>query len=607
MNCGHRVPASKLPTIQPKPAKPATHITFIGPSRARFSLPRNGRKDVAAPFEAGPPIRHPTPFPSQRVDPSAGNHLLRATFPFKPKPKPVTLPSTSTLNPKSSNSTTHDLAIVGGGFAGAILAQIARQLGRSVLLVERDRHPRFAIGESSTPIANLILEELSDRYRLPALKPLSKWGTWQATYPDIGCGLKRGFSFYHHSAGSPWHSTPGRERELLVAANPSDPIADTHWYRPDFDAFLFAEAARLGTDVHESTQLDPPEFTGDVIHLRGRNPDGPFHATARLLIDASGPRGYLHRSLGLAEATPDAHRHTESVFSHFRHVPLWADLHPPSGTPPFPPDAAALHHVWDAGWMWVLRFNNGLTSAGFARRRESRPPTSPAKLWREHLERFPSIAEAFVGSEPVRPFTHLPQLSFRSSRAAGPRWAMLPIAAGFVDPLLSTGFPLSLLGIERIARLLESDATPDFTAYGEAVLADLDITFDLIAALYRAMPDFDTFRELTMLYFTAAIYTETARRLGRPSMAPGFLMRDHSTFGPTLRQCLAQAGKEPGAATRDKIRTLIEPFNLAGLCSPAKHHWYGCEASDLYAAAHRIQATPDDITQLLRRAGFDNG
>jgi fructose 1,6-bisphosphatase len=90
-------------------------------------------------------------------------------------------------------------------------------------------------------------------------------------------------------------------------------------------------------------------------------------------------------------------------------------------------------------------------------------------------------------------------------------------------------------------------------------------------------------------------------------MAPGFLMRDHSTFGPTLRQCLAQAGNEPGAKTREAIRTLIEPFNLAGLCSPAKHHWYGCEASDLYAAAHRIQATPDDITQLLRRAGFDNG
>ncbi len=523
---------------------------------------------------------------------------------FKPEPEAVTFPPTSSLNLKSSNSHTHDLAIVGGGFAGSILAQIARQLGRSVLLVERDRHPRFVIGESSTPIANLILEELSDRYHLPALKPLTKWGTWQAAYPHIGCGLKRGFSFYHHPAGSPWTDTPDRARELLVAASPSDTIADTHWYRPDFDAFLFAEAARLGADIHESTELDPPEFAGDAVHLHGRGPDGPFRATTRLLIDASGPRGYLHRSLGLSEATPEVHRHTESVFTHFRHVPRWADLHPPSGTPPFPPDAAALHHVWDSGWMWVLRFNNGITSAGFARRRETCQSTPPAELWREQLERFPSIADAFVGSEPIRPFTHLPQLSFRTSRAAGPRWAMLPIAAGFVDPLLSTGFPLSLLGIERIARLLESSATPDFTHYGESVLADLDITFDLIAALYRCMPDFDTFRELTMLYFTAAIYAETARRLGRPSMAPGFLMRDHAAFGPTLRQCLARAGHEPGATTREAIRSCIEPFNLAGLCSVAKRQWYGCEASDLYASAHRIHATPDDFTDLLRRAGF---
>ena len=87
-------------------------------------------------------------------------------------------------------------------------------------------------------------------------------------------------------------------------------------------------------------------------------------------------------------------------------------------------------------------------------------------------------------------------------------------------------------------------------------------------------------------------------------MAPGFLMREHPVFGPGLRQCLAQAGHEPGATTRDAIRSCIEPFNLAGLCSAAKRHWYGCEASDLYASAHRIGATPDDITQLLRRAGF---
>ena len=61
----------------------------------------------------------------------------------------------------------------------ALTAMIARRLGFSVVLVERERHPRFAIGESSTPLANLLLEEIADDYDLPCVRPLSKWGTWQ--------------------------------------------------------------------------------------------------------------------------------------------------------------------------------------------------------------------------------------------------------------------------------------------------------------------------------------------------------------------------------------------------------------------------------------------
>ena len=76
-----------------------------------------------------------------------------------------------------------DLCVVGSGFGGSLLAMIARRLGRSVVLIERGSHPRFAIGESSTPLANLLWEELTRRYSLPSLLPLAKWGTWQRTYP----------------------------------------------------------------------------------------------------------------------------------------------------------------------------------------------------------------------------------------------------------------------------------------------------------------------------------------------------------------------------------------------------------------------------------------
>ncbi len=78
-----------------------------------------------------------------------------------------------------------DVVVVGSGFAGALTALAFRRTGRRVVLVERGRHPRFAIGESSTPLANLLLEEIADRYDLPRVRAFSKWGTWQRAHPDV--------------------------------------------------------------------------------------------------------------------------------------------------------------------------------------------------------------------------------------------------------------------------------------------------------------------------------------------------------------------------------------------------------------------------------------
>src|SRR5580698_1476123 len=115
---------------------------------------------------------------------------------------------------------------------------IARRSGRSVLLLEKGKHPRFAIGESSTPLTNLLLEDLTTRYNLPALTPLAKWGTWQQAYPDVACGLKRGFTFYHHTLGEAAMTDSSRANQLLVTASPHDRIADTHWYRAELTSCL---------------------------------------------------------------------------------------------------------------------------------------------------------------------------------------------------------------------------------------------------------------------------------------------------------------------------------------------------------------------------------
>src|SRR5580765_8465481 len=139
-----------------------------------------------------------------------------------------------------------DIAVVGSGFAGSLTALALGRRGRRVALVERGRHPRFAIGESSTPLANLLLEHIADRYELPRLRVFSKWGTWQRARPEVAAGLKRGFTFYFHRPGLPFDADPSHERQLLVAASPHDDIGDTHWYRPDFDHALVREAEEAG-------------------------------------------------------------------------------------------------------------------------------------------------------------------------------------------------------------------------------------------------------------------------------------------------------------------------------------------------------------------------
>src|SRR5438093_13117762 len=113
-----------------------------------------------------------------------------------------------------------DVAIVGSGFAGSLMALALRSRGTRVVLIERGQHPRFVIGESSTPLANLLLEELADRYDLPQIRVFSKWGTWQRSRPDVGGGLKRGFTFFFHQPGERFGDDREHERQLMVAASP---------------------------------------------------------------------------------------------------------------------------------------------------------------------------------------------------------------------------------------------------------------------------------------------------------------------------------------------------------------------------------------------------
>ena len=184
----------------------------------------------------------------------------------------------------------------------------------------------------------------------------------------------------------------------------------------------------------------------------------PLHIAAGFVVDASGPRGFMHRVLNLEPATLRWLPHTHGLYSHFEDVDRWDRLMPSTGTP-YHPDDAALHHVFPGGWIWILRFNNGITSAGAALTHDVASTLDLAKpeaAWNELLTRLPSVRNQFQRARALIPFVHVPRLAFRARQMSGQRWAMLPSAAGVIDPLLSTGFPLTLLGITRLLDVLET-------------------------------------------------------------------------------------------------------------------------------------------------------
>jgi tetracycline 7-halogenase / FADH2 O2-dependent halogenase len=510
----------------------------------------------------------------------------------------------------------YDLAIIGSGFAGSLLAMIAHQLGRSVVLLERGSHPRMVIGESSTPLSNLLLQELATRYDLPALLPLTKWGSWQQHYPEVGCGLKRGFSFFHHELGHPGNIR--FDKQMLVAASPHDVIADTHWYRADFDHLLVREAQRLGVVYHDDVNLRQFNETEEYVELAGERHRQDVRFRARFVVDATGPRGCLHRLLGLPEAMLPNMPTTHALYSHFSDVKR-LDEDAPFGTgdkPPYPVDDAAVHHVFDGGWIWVLRFNNGITSAGIAATESAAVRlglAEKAPAWQRLLDQIPALREQFSGAIARQPFTYLPRLGFRSGVITGERWALLPSAAGFVDPLLSSGFPLTLLGVSRMAEALDRHWNqPSFVtellAYAASTDGELLATSRLIGALYANMNNFDAFRTVSLLYFAAASFSETVRRLGKPHLAQSFLLHNDPCFGPAAEALLNRA--VAGVSINDtanfvrEVQRMIEPFDVAGLCASPRNGWYPVDAEDLKQAAWKVGATVEEIDDTLQRCGF---
>ena len=520
----------------------------------------------------------------------------------------------------------HDVAIIGSGFAGSVLARILNRQGKKVLLLERETHPRFSLGESSTPLAGLCLERLAKRWDLPDLRDLATYGRWMDRLPHLRRGLKRGFTFYDHRVGEPFRNSGFNEARLMVAASPDDRVADTHWLRADVDLHLVERARAEGVDYRDSNRVVGLEIDSDAVTLtvQPTKAGQPTAAKAQkirvaFVVDAGGAAGVIPRLLEIPPRMEMPRIDTGLLFAHFKGVKPFEAVAEGAvvGDGPYPESRAAVHHILADGWMYQLMFDHGVTSAGLVLRNDrldleiSAVTQDPSAAWTHFLRRYPSLEAQFADAAPVTRIRYLPRLQYQYSRSAGPRWFLLPHAYAFFDPLFSVGMAWSLTAVERLADLMEN-GLESWRSYSLLLNHEADQVRYLIEAAYAGMDDFELFTAVCLLYFATVSFTEVQQRLSREedrSLAwQGFLgARD-----PVVQSLLVQARDrllkrdEDGLENfPDWVRRRIAPRDIAGLASPKASNLYPVDFGLLIERSRLLGLEPEEIRAALPKLRGD--
>ncbi len=488
----------------------------------------------------------------------------------------------------------YDILVAGGGFAGSLTALILQKSGFNVCLLEKGQHPRFAIGESSTPVADMILRELSSKHNLPWLHDFSRYGTWQQSHPEIVCGIKRGFSFFKHYPGKDFTTDENHKNELLVAASSSDRESDTNWLRADFDAFLVSRVKESGIDYFDLTEIKTATRNGEwAFNISHSDTNEAIYSS--FFIDATGTGDLAERLFGIETSSADFLTNSFAIFSHFDNVPYWSDLLKKENIStadfPYDPDNSALHQIMDEGWMWMLRFNNKRTSIGFVLDENDGyyDEVSTEKIWDDVLKKYPTIEEIMKGAEihshPGK-IIRSARLQRKLNHCFGEGWAALPHTVGFVDPLFSSGIAHTLSGVEslvdRITQFWGNDELfyKSLKEYEHKVFEELKLSDILIAGCYNAMRHFQLFNAWSMFYFAATIAHEQ-RRLKNED--PGYFLNAddeaikemvYSSYPELLKIISDQPSTGQISGFTEMVRERIKPFNIAGLLDTSCKNMY---------------------------------
>ncbi|MFF0861358.1 NAD(P)/FAD-dependent oxidoreductase [Nonomuraea sp. NPDC003560] len=539
---------------------------------------------------------------------------------------------TGTRRGKTSGQ--YDVAILGSGMAGSMLAAVLARNGVEVLLVDQGTHPRFAVGESTIPYTSAMTRIIADRYRVPEIGALASFKGIQR-HISRNSGIKQNFGFVYHREGRP--QNPEEINQLKI---PTALRTESHLYRQDTDAYLFAVAVRHGAHPRPGTRIEEVDIDPDAgVELRAA---GGERFRAKYVVDAGGFRSPLADRFDLRENPTRARHHSRSLFTHMIGVrPFDAAPAAALHRQPSPWHNGTLHHVFDGGWLWVIPFDNHpgstnpLCSVGLTLdpRRFPQEEPDPQREFDGFLKRFPEIAWQFTDAVATRPWVSTGRLQYSAKRLVGDRFCLTSHAAGFIDALYSRGLTNTLdvvnaLAWRLIAAAREDDWSTERFSYVETLQQGLfDVHDDLVYSSFVGFRDYElwnaVYRTWKIGTVLGTLVLENAHtaflRTGDDGLFRELEQSDHpgspfpisdqfNRFGPLTRElCLAvENGSLSPSAAAAKVFHHIEDadyippvFNLG---DPANHFFHATPPKMLAAARWGRTQAPPHIGAVIRGA-----
>nr|WSW64785.1 tryptophan 7-halogenase [Streptomyces sp. NBC_00995]WSW71168.1 tryptophan 7-halogenase [Streptomyces sp. NBC_00995] len=327
-----------------------------------------------------------------------------------------------------------DVIVVGGGPGGSTVATLVARQGHRVVLLEKERFPRYQIGESLLPsTVQGVCRLLGVSEELEA----------------AGFPVKRGGTFRWGANPEPWTFDFGIAPEFAQAAAPAYQVE-----RMKFDQILLDNARRHGVDVHEEhTVTDVIEEDGRVRGVSCTDAQGVRREfRGRYVVDASGNLSRIHSRVGGKRQYSEFFRNL-ALFGYFTGGKRM----------PAPTSGNILAVAFSAGWFWYIPLSDELTSVGAVVHRDAldRIQGDREQALNELIAECPMIADFLsdaqrVTSGPYGEIRVRKDYSYIQERFSRPGLVLVGDAAGFIDPVFSSGVHLATYGGLLVARSLNT-------------------------------------------------------------------------------------------------------------------------------------------------------